>query len=151
MITTDTTTETLNDLVAIHNDRIEGYETALKELDDKNPDLRSVFLSMIDESRKMKMNLGNEIQVDGGTIESGTTTMGKIYRTWMDVKATFSGHSRKSVLENCEFGEDAAQNAYDSALEEDDLPKHIRTMLSEQQSILKTSHDEIKSLRDSSN
>ncbi len=33
---------------------------------------------MIDESREMKMNLGNEIQVNGDTIESGTTTMGKI-------------------------------------------------------------------------
>ena len=149
MTTTDTTSETLNDLVAIHNDRIEGYERAMKELEDKNPDLKILFLSMIDESRKMKMNLGNEIQVNGDTIESGTTTMGKIYRTWMDVKATFSGHSRKSVLENCEFGEDAAQNAYNSALEEDDLPKHIRTMLSEQQGILKGSHDEIKALRDS--
>ncbi len=66
----------------------------------------------------------------------------------MDVKATFSGHSRKSILENCESGEDATQEAYDSALEEDDLPKYIRTMLAEQQDILKDSHDEIKALRD---
>ncbi|MBC7589331.1 MAG: PA2169 family four-helix-bundle protein, partial [Chitinophagaceae bacterium] len=136
MTTTDTTTETLNDLVAIQNDRIEGYERALKELDENSTDLKQLFFSMIDESRRMKMDLGNEIQVDGGTIESGSTAMGKIYRGWMDVKAAFSGHSRKSVLENCEFGEDAAQKAYKSALSEEDIPKHIRLMLSEQKDAL---------------
>ena len=151
MTTTDTTTETLNDLVAIQNDRIEGYERALKELDENSTDLKQLFFSMIDESRRMKMDLGNEIQVDGGTIESGSTAMGKIYRGWMDVKAAFSGHSRKSVLENCEFGEDAAQKAYKSALSEEDIPKHIRLMLSEQKDALKVSHDEIKTLRDSCN
>ncbi|MBC7588705.1 MAG: PA2169 family four-helix-bundle protein, partial [Chitinophagaceae bacterium] len=121
------------------------------ELDENSTDLKQLFLSMIDESRRMKMDLGNEIQVDGGTIESGSTTMGKIYRGWMDVKAAFSGHSRKSVLENCEFGEDAAQKAYKSALSEEDIPKHIRLMLSEQKDALKVSHDEIKTLRDSCN
>lgn len=149
MITTDNTTEVLNDLVEINNDRIIGYERALKELDDKNEDLKTIFLSMIDESRKIKMDLGNEVQVQGATIESGTTASGKIYRAWMDVKAAFTGHDRKAILANCEYGEDAAQKAYKSAIEEEDLPQHIRTMLSEQQEALKASHNKIKQLRDS--
>ncbi len=150
MITTDNTVEILNDLVAINNDRIVGYERALKELDGSNADLKQLFLSMIDESRHIKMDLGSEVQVEGGTIESGTTASGKIYRAWMDVKAAFTGHDRKAILANCEYGEDAAQKAYKAALQEDDLPHHVRAMLVEQQETLKTSHDEIKQLRDAS-
>ena len=148
MTTTDTTTEILNDLVAINNDRIEGYERAIKELADEDADLKQLFLSMIDESRQLKMELGNEVQIGGESIETGTTASGKLYRVWMDVKAAFSGHDRKSVLANCEYGEDAAQKAYANAINEEGLPKYIVEMLSNQKNILKKSHDEIKALRD---
>ncbi len=148
MKTTTVTTEILNDLVLINNDRIEGYERARKELKAHDLDLKSLFLNMIEESRKYKMALATEISALGGEIENGTTNSGKIYRAWMDVKALFTGNDRKAVLDNCEFGEDAAQNAYKTALEEEELPAHIRTIVSDQKASLRRSHDEIKRLRD---
>ncbi|MFP5041054.1 PA2169 family four-helix-bundle protein [Parasediminibacterium sp. JCM 36343] len=150
MITTDTTTEILNDLVAINNDRIEGYKHALKELTDADADLKALFLSMIDESHNNKMALGTEIEVYGGTIESGTTVSGKIYRAWMDVRGVFSTDNRQAILGSCEEGEDAAQKAYSEAIEEAEMPSYIREMLAEQKDKLKASHDEIKALRDAS-
>ncbi|MCX2573540.1 PA2169 family four-helix-bundle protein [Pedobacter sandarakinus] len=149
MKTTTLTTEVLNDLVQINNDRIVGYEKARQELKDGDADLKTLFLNMISESQKYKMALGTEIAALGEDIDSGTTNSGKIYRAWMDVKALFTGHDRKTVLNNCEFGEDAAQNAYKMALEVEDLPANIRTLISEQKAALRTSHDEIKRLRDS--
>ncbi|QPH37702.1 ferritin-like domain-containing protein [Pedobacter endophyticus] len=149
MKSTTATTEVLNDLVQINNDRIEGYEKARKELTDSDADLKSLFLNMIEESQKYKMALATEIAALGEDIDTGTTNSGKIYRAWMDVKALFTGHDRQTVLNNCEFGEDAAQNAYKMALEDEDLPSHLRTLISEQKALLRTSHDEIKRLRDS--
>ncbi|WP_443945115.1 PA2169 family four-helix-bundle protein [Pedobacter sp. AW1-32] len=149
MKTTTITAEVLNDLVQINNDRIAGYEKARTELQEGSEDLRALFLDMIDESRKYKMALAQEIEVLGEDVENGTTNSGKIYRAWMDVKAIFTGHDRKTVLNNCEFGEDAAQNAYKMALESEDLPSNIRELVSEQKASLRTSHDEIKRLRDS--
>jgi len=149
MKTTTVTTEVLNDLVQINNDRIEGYEKARKELKDGDEDLRSLFLNMIEESQKYKLALATEVSALGEDIETGTTTSGKIYRGWMDVKALFTGHDRQTVLNNCEFGEDAAQNAYKMALEEEDLPSNIRSLISDQKAALRQSHDEIKRLRDS--
>ena len=149
MKTTTATTEVLNDLVQINNDRIEGYERARKELGDGDADLKSLFLNMIGESQKYKMALATEIAALGDDIDTGTTNSGKIYRAWMDVKALFTGHDRQTVLNNCEFGEDAAQKAYKMALEEEDLPANIRTLISDQKAALRTSHDEIKRLRDS--
>ncbi|MCX2582352.1 ferritin-like domain-containing protein [Pedobacter sp. MR22-3] len=148
MNTATITTEVLNDLVQINNDRIAGYEKARTELKDADADLKSLFLDMISESQKYKMALGTEIAALGEDIDTGTTNSGKIYRAWMDVKALFTGHDRKTVLNNCEGGEDAAQSAYKMALEVEDLPANIRTLISEQKASLRTSHDEIKRLRD---
>jgi len=145
--TTTATIEILNDLVEINNDRIVGYERALDELKDTDADLKALFTSMIDESRKIRVDLAGEVQALGGEFEAGTTTSGKLYRAWMDVKAVFTGRDRHAVLANCEFGEDAAQKAYKDALKED-LPGYIRTTLESQKSMLKTSHDQIKALRD---
>lgn len=141
------TIEILNDLVLIHNDRIAGYEKALKELSSEDSDLVTLFEQMIDESRKARLALGNEVQVSGGEIAEGTMVSGKIYRAWMDVKALFTGNDRHTILENCEAGEDATQKAYESALEKENLPAYLRDTISEQQDWLKNSHDEIRSLR----
>ncbi|MES3018814.1 MAG: PA2169 family four-helix-bundle protein [Bacteroidota bacterium] len=145
---TKESTGVLNDLILINNDRIEGYQRAKEELKDGNEDLKSLFTDMIEESHKLKMALATEVASAGEEIEEGTTNSGKIYRAWMDVKAAFSGHDRKAVLENCEFGEDAAQKAYQMALKEDDLPGHIHALISDQKATLRVSHDKIKALRD---
>lgn len=151
METTNQTAEILNDLVEINNDRIVGYERALKELKGNEPDLKTLFEGFIDESRQLKMQLGTEVEVAGKDIEQGTTGRGKIYRAWMDVKNAFTGNDRHSVLASCEYGEDAAQKAYNTALHSDNLPSYIREMIAEQQKKLKSSHDEVKALRDSAN
>jgi uncharacterized protein (TIGR02284 family) len=52
-------------------------------------------------------------------------------------------------LNNCEFGEDAAQKAYKMALAEEGLSAHLRSLITEQKAALRMSHDEIKALRDS--
>jgi uncharacterized protein (TIGR02284 family) len=141
-------TETLNDLIQINNDRVAGYEKAIEELKAEDSDLKALFVKMIGESHKYKMALATEVQALGEDAESGTTNSGKIYRAWMDVKAIFSGHDRKTILNNCEFGEDAAQKAYKMALEEEGLSADLRSLITEQKADLRVSHDEIKALRD---
>lgn len=144
---THRTIEILNDLIQINNDRITGYSRAIEELKDHDDNLKTLFAAMIDQSRQVRMALGKEVQALGGDMDTGTTNSGKIYRAWMDVKAVFTGHDRKTVLNNCEFGEDAAQKAYDTALLSEDLPAYLREMVSQQKHLLKDSHDEIKALR----
>lgn len=148
METKEMTVDTLNDLVLINNDRITGYERALKELDEQDADLRPLFTNYIKQSQQCKMELGTEIQSYGADMETGNTNSGKLYRAWMDVKAVFTGHDRKAVLDNCEAGEDAAQRAYKGALEDEDLPAYLRETITRQKELLRTAHDEIRSLRD---
>ena len=148
--------EILNDLVQINTDRTKGFENALKQLQEEEvkeevveADLRNLFLSYIDQSRQFKMQLAKEVEVLGANIETDTSTGGKIHRAWIDLKTTFTGHSKHSILEECEFGEDAILKAYDSALEDEHLPAYIRDILNDQLAELTEAHDEIKALRDS--
>lgn len=140
----------LEDLIRINNDRIAGYEKAIKDLKPVDNDLQMVFLKAIDQSRKIKVILGNEIQILGENIPAGTSGNGAIYRAWMELKITFSGHSRHSILSSCEYGEDAAQRAYESALESEHLPEYLSRTVLEQKEELQEIHELVKGLRDRS-
>ena len=142
-------TGVLNDLIRINNDRISGYEKGIEELKPEDADLTVLFRRYIQESRKYADELAHEVQRLGGDPADGTTNSGKIYRVWMDLKAVVTGKDRKTVLENCEFGEDAAQKAYDMALNSDtDFEPTLRDLIVRQKAELKVGHDEVKRLRD---
>jgi uncharacterized protein (TIGR02284 family) len=142
-------TETLNDLVKINNDRIVGYEKAADQTKTSDVDLAMIFRKMANESRTYKQELEKKISTLGGEIENDTTISGKIYRSWMSVKNLFTGSDRKSILESCEYGEDAAQKAYNDALESDtEIDADTRQLIMKQKTSLKSSHDIIRNYRD---
>lgn len=139
----------LNDLIRINHDRVVGYEKAIEELKDEDADLKALFQRYISESRQYAQELTQEVSRLGSDPAQGTTNSGKIYRVWMDLKAAISGKDRKTILDNCEFGEDAAQKAYDLALNSDeDIEPSLRDLIVRQKATLKTGHDEVKRLRD---
>ena len=142
--------DVLNDLLSIINDRLEGYEKALNELEEPLSDkAQALLLERSHESRVLYNELTAAVNRLGGKPAKDTTVSGKLYRTWMDLKTTFTGGSAKSVFELCEFGEDAALKAYDEALEDDvDWPSDIFQMLKRQRQIIKNAHDAIKRYRD---
>lgn len=141
--------EVLNDLIKINNDRIDGYEKAIETVEGIDVDLRGIFHSMANESRENVADLSREVMALGEEVATGTTGSGKIYRVWMDIKATFTGKDRESALESCEYGEDAAQEAYDDALASDaEMSVEVRQLITDQKASLKNSHDAIKKYRD---
>ncbi len=137
----------LNDLIEINNDRIQGYEKAAKETETEDADLRSLFMDMANESRTYAAELKKHVVAAGEEPATDTTNRGKIYRVWMDVKAAITGHDRKSILASCEYGEDAAQRAYERALDED-ISAELRLLINDQKTKLRRSHDRIKKMRD---
>lgn len=147
METNDSQTITLlNDLIRINNDRIEGYERAVNDTDDAQ--LKSLFHTMAQESRKIRNELLGEVIKLGGTPEEGTTVSGKIFRIWMDFKSAVAGKERKAIISSCEFGEDAALHEYNKVLDCGKLPSQYFTMVKDQHRVLHQSHDRIKLLRD---
>jgi len=149
MYTNEKLIEVLNDLTQINNDRIKGYEKAAEETKLIDVDIQSLFRRYADDSRKFAADLSKEVIRLGGETTSDTTNLGKIYRVWMDLKATFTGQSRQAILDSCEYGEDAAQKAYRDALSSDaEIDATTRQLITSQQAELKSAHDSIKRLRD---
>lgn len=148
MKTNDQVVGVLNDLIKINIDRVTGYEKAIKETPAEDANLRSLFSRMGEESREYRKELAEEVRNLGGEPADERTVPGKIYQTWMDVRSSITTDEEKTVLALCEFGEDAAQRAYEKALNEKDLPPDIRQTIQSQRSALKESHDTIKRERD---
>jgi|SRR5690606_8761928 len=142
------TAEVLNDLIKINNDRIAGYEKAISELPVADVDLKALFSSLIEQSERLKAELQQHISGWEEKVEDETTTSGKVYRMWMDIKQTFATDDRRAVLESCEFGEDAAQKAYREAEKAEGISTAARALIAEQKTQLLASHDHIKQLRD---
>ena len=140
----------LNNLIQINNDRIQGYLTAAQETD--HNDLKSVFSEMMTASQECRRELVQEVTKLGGTPIEGTTTSGKLFRVWMDVKAALTSKDRKAILNSCEFGEDAAVKTYQTEITADALKgTEYLPIVKDQFSKIKSGHDKIRELRDAAN
>lgn len=147
MQTNEAAIEMINDLIKINNDRIAGYQKAIEEATEQEADLKPVFEKMIEESKEYKQQLINKaIELGDENIEDNTSTAGDIYRAWMDLKATFSDNP-ETVLDSCEFGEDAWRRAYESALNDEELSEELEDLLQSQYDSEKNSHDLIRQKR----
>lgn len=143
----DKTIEILNDLLKINTDRADGYALAIQET--KDADLKIMFRNMAEESKKNLGDLSRMIlQLDGDPEFGENTLAGKIYHVWMELKTSFTGKDRQSILNACEFGEDAAAKAYKSAVHEQDLLTEAFDLIYRQAQLQRASHDVIKAYRD---
>jgi uncharacterized protein (TIGR02284 family) len=137
----------LNSLIVINNDRIEGYETAAQETEET--DLKDLFARLSETSKMCKNELVAEVQKLGGTPEEGTRATGKFFRVWMDFKAFLMGKDRISILNSCEYGENAAQDAYKDAFDEPaELTATQQAMITKQKALLTVDLHKVVMLRD---
>jgi len=143
---TEKTIEVLNSLLEINNDRIEGYNTAIQET--KDADLKSFFNELKETSVSCNKDLLSEVNKFGGKPEEGTKTTGKLYRTWMDFKATLTGNDRKTILKSCEFGEEVAVNTYQKAIENDlkDITLDQQTLIKDQYVLIRADQTKVKAM-----
>lgn len=152
METIERSVEVLNDLIELNNDRIAGFERALKELSTSETDqsLKSLFEKYSEQSRQNVQELTTAVARVGGDPEKNTGIRGDIHRAWISVKSTFTGHDRESILSECERGEDAIKDAYQTALTENGgVSSDLSVILTRQAAEIKEAHDSIKALRDS--
>ncbi len=144
---TEKAIDVLNSLIEINNDRIYGYETASKEVEET--DLKMMFANATETSIRIKAQLVAEVKNLGGKQTESTTTSGKIYRIWMDVKSAVTGKDRKMILDSCVFGEDAAIKTYEEALgNAEDLTSGQFMMIEGQLFSIKTDQDNLKKVLD---
>jgi len=149
MTTQEKTSAVITDLIVINNDRYEGYKTASEET--KESDLKELFNKYSAQSNGFAGELRSFVPAGEDQPKSDETkNTGKLYRTWMDLKAAVTAGNRKAILASCEFGEDAAKKHYEDALENaNEIPSEALEIVRKQKEELQKAHDRIKALRDS--
>ena len=135
--------EALNDLIQINHDRVEGYQTAIEEMRKSNNTMTAaLFEQYVKDSKNNISELSQYVSSMGGSPDHSTTIGGKIHRMWMDIKNTFSVHEKESALESCNFGDEAAIKAYESALADtsNNFSSDITSTLNGQLATIKATH-----------
>lgn len=145
------TVSVLNDLLNITNDRIQGFSKVEDKVWDTYTPLKADYDQMVSQSQTMKSELNNLILERGGEPDNTGSTAGAIHRTWIDVKNSFSGDKAETTLENVVYGEEAAINAYQDALDSGDLCPESSRVVSDQLHHLKSSYNKFSNLNEMKN
>jgi uncharacterized protein (TIGR02284 family) len=140
------TVSTLNDLLNITNDRIQGFSKVEEKVWDNYSYLKNDYDQMVRESQNMKTDLITLITEKGGKADDTSTGAGAIHRTWIDLKNSFTGDNGESTLENVVFGEKAAINSYEEALQSGDLCSESTFVVADQLEQLKSSYSKFDRL-----
>jgi uncharacterized protein (TIGR02284 family) len=142
----DKAVHVLNDLLEVSRDGEQGFERAAEEVDD--PSVKAILADCAISCRTGAQELESEVRRLGGKPDKGGTAKGAVHRGWVKAKAAMSRNDTKVVLNECERGEDYAKGRYAAALDEDDLPSEVRTLIEHQYHGVLANHDRIKTLRD---
>ncbi|WP_205499691.1 ferritin-like domain-containing protein [Rufibacter psychrotolerans] len=118
--------QVLQELNEFVHDGLEGYERAAKESTDTAR--QDAYRRFAQQRLAFANELNQIIQQHGGIPEFGTTGKGKLYRQWMDLKATLTGGNEEAILGSNIYGEEWAQKAYRDALDHE-LPAEVRGVI----------------------
>jgi len=131
------------------NDRIEGFSKVEGKIWEMYPDIKDDYDRMISQSKIMKNELINLIIEKKGSPEDSPSISGTVHRTWIDIKNSFTlGNLENSTLENVVFGEKAAIEAFQNAIDSGNLSEKDISIASEQLHQLKQSYDQFKKIEE---
>jgi len=139
--------DTLNDLIKVCNDGVEGFQAGAEHSTVDMPRLKMFLMDRRQECVAAAEALSALVREQGATPTTSTTASGSLHRGWLNIKTTLAGNDNLAVLEECERGEDAAKAAYRKALAKD-LPAPIRAIVELQFQGVLRNHDLVKDLRD---
>lgn len=143
------TVAVLNDLLNITNDRLEGYEKVEGKVWEMNHDLQDDYEHMTSQTKIFRNELIDLINQRGGMPDDTTSLSGTLHRTWIDIKNAFTVSGLEtSTLENVLFGENAAIQAYQEALDSGELDETSKQTVSEQLKKIKDACHEFKGILD---
>ncbi|RFP66246.1 PA2169 family four-helix-bundle protein [Hymenobacter lapidiphilus] len=140
----DGETDTLQELLLFVNDRIAGYKRAVDE--SKDAELTGYYKQLVSQSQQFANQLNQHLRQLGGGRETGTTLKGKLYRRWMDAKATVTGFDEKAILASNVYGEEWALKAYKEALDSQSLTGQLRLEVERQYEKSQQTYDKLKKL-----
>lgn len=131
----------VNHLLEICNERREGYRKAAENVKDSS--LKMLFEKYAQQSQKFAEEL-TPFSDKNDPSEAGTRIISDTWRVWMDMKSALTNGGREALVEASITGEQAAIRNYEDALEDNDLPVNVRSIVERQLSAIKSAYQDIK-------
>lgn len=144
--TTVSIASVLNSLIEACKDSQEGFRDAAQSVTD--PDYKSLFAELANQRQTYNGELRRLVLSLGEPAEDSGSFAGSLHRGWMDLKAAMTSGDEHAILEECERGEDFAVARYRVAMEHDELPGNIISVIERQYAGVKAAHDRVRALRD---
>ena len=137
--TTETTARVYNDLVEINKTAAKGYQEAAEGV--SNPQLKSELSRFSQQRAQFASELTQRASQYGlstentGTVEGALTdAAAAVHRGWINIKSAITGQDDSAILGECETGDATALKAYETALQQTNLPSEAKTVLEQQHS-----------------
>jgi len=136
----------LNELIETCRDGQEGFRTAAEGVG--SGELKRLFHGYSQQRASFVGELQDEVRRLGGEAETAGSLAASLHRGWIGIKAAVTGRDDRSILAECERGEEAAVAAYRAALN-GDLPSNVRAVVERQFGEVKQAHERVSSLEKS--
>ena len=127
----------LNHLIHVNKDSAASLTTAAENV--RNTQLESLLSGYAKNHSKFADELQVEVERLGGTASDTGTVGGALYRGWLDVKSSLSGHSPTAMLTACEAGEQSADAAY-AGPGDISLPGQTHSLIDKQRKQIREMH-----------
>src|SRR5262249_20794946 len=135
--------ECLNDLIETCRDGQHGFQTAADHTQD--PDLKKLFSAYSVQRAQFASELESEVRQLGAMPSKMGSVSAAFHRGWMNIKSVVTGGSDDPIIAECERGEDAAVENYQSVLKKN-LPPNVLPVVKHQFTEIKRAHDRIRDL-----
>ena len=136
-------TSTLNDLIQLCLDGKNGYQHAADHASDAT--LKSLFTQYASQRAGYASELTSLVSGMGGTPADSGTTTASLHRAWIGLKdAVTTGDG--GILSECIRGEKSADESYEKALDDSDVPANAMTVVSRQHAEVEQALSHMRSL-----
>lgn len=136
----------INDIIQKNEDAIKGYEKAAENTEEAG--LERYFRNKAQERRTFLVELKAATPALETRDKIDGSTAGAMHRTWMDVKAFFSGDDAEAMLEEAIRGDKAAIDEYNEVLADTHIPPTVATIIRTQRDWLKQDLAKNRTLED---
>jgi uncharacterized protein (TIGR02284 family) len=142
---TQSTTSVLESLIETVRDSQEFFLSAAEDV--KNPAFKTMFRELATERQEFAGELQLLAADLGGETHVTSTVGGAIHRGWMDIKAALASGDERTVLTECERGEDYTVSEYRDALAGAVFSPRMRKVIHSQFNLIHASHERMRRLR----
>jgi uncharacterized protein (TIGR02284 family) len=143
----DKTVGRLNDLIRINIDSHKGFSEAAAVVDD--PQIKTRFLQFARERLSNAEELKKYVAWNNEEPETSGSALGAAHRWWLNLRSKLtSGDDTHIVLTEAERGEDSIKHEYEEVMREA-AGSPVGDVIRRQYANVKSGHDEVRTLRDS--